>query len=264
LNTAGTQLGSGQRLLQEASRAATQEVQHYCLASRLVTEATESCKQVEATLAAIGKRLQELIEARKTCRAQLVELRNLADRIGRLLQSSTADRPQANEQYRTAAGALERLEGEARIHRPDWPRLAARVREIQTDFEKAEKTAKEDFKLAEQAANEVSEAERAIRHARAFDEFGFEADVGAAKRHLAEAERRLQLQEYEEAVRAADQAERDARRALDEVKAKADRHREEQEAQRRAAAAQSLMAASPQPALQAEAEEPQQSMQREF
>jgi hypothetical protein len=262
LNTAVTQLGSSQRLLQEAARAATQEVQQYCLASRLVTEAAESCKQVEATLAAIGKRLGELVEARKTCRAQLAELRNFGDRVGRLLQSSSADRLQANEQYRAAATALERLEGDARMQRADWTRLATRAREIQTDFEKAEKTAREDFKLADQATNEISEAERAIRHARTFDEFGFEADVSAAKRHLAEAERRLQSQEYEEAIRAADHAERDARRALDEVKAKADRQREELEAHRPAAAAQSLMAA-PQPVLQAEADEPQRSTQRE-
>jgi chromosome segregation ATPase len=220
-------LGNAEHYLNEAIRCATAETQHYVKGAKLLEQSAENHKHVDAELQAIAKRLKELIDLRSACQTQLNHLRTHADRVGHLLSSNTADRASANERYRGARLALDRLLEDSRSPRPDWTRMSTRARDVESDLSRAEQLAKEDIKLAEQATGEIAETERVIREARSFREHGFTPDLGAAESELAQARGSLMSQGYEEAIRLANAAEQMARTAHQECRARALRYQQE-------------------------------------
>jgi hypothetical protein len=240
LNVAGN-VSQAQTVLETAERCVTEAVQHvatnvqrFVLAGKLLDQATEHHQQAEAKFKALGTRLHELVELRAACQAQLGQLRSRAERVGQMLQSGSTDRVLANERYRAAREALDRLNDECRQSRPDWTRLTARVREIDADFDRVEQLAKEDQQLSQQAASALADAEKAIREARAFRDQDITADVSAAESQLSQSQGSLRTQGYEEAIRLANAAGQSARDALRDATSRAQRRQQELESQRRA------------------------------
>jgi hypothetical protein len=234
----------------EAADQAAANVQHYSQAAKLLDKATDNQKHAEAELTAVGNRLRELIETRAAFQTQLVQLRSRCDRLRQLLQSTQADRILANERYRAARLALDRLVEDSHLQRPDWTRLTSRVREIDVDLERTEQLAKQDIQLAQQAAAEIAETERVISQARSFGDQGVVADVTAAEAQLSQARGCLTAQGYEESIRLANAAEQMARSAHQDAIVRAQRRQQELESQRRA----EQVAEIPRPLLKAEAE----------
>ena len=231
-------------------------MQHFVRAGKLLDQAAGSHQHVQTELAAVGKRLRELVEMRAAFQAQLSQLSGKSERVRQLLQSSTADRALANERYRSARTALDGLAGDSRQLRPDWARLTSLLRGIDADLDRVEKLAKEDIQLAQQAAAEIAETARVIGEARAFYDGGMTPDVSAAESQLSQARGCLAAQGYEEAIRLANAAEQMARAAHQDAIFRAQRLQQELEAQRRAQEA----AAAPGMMLPAEAEPPQQQL----
>jgi hypothetical protein len=234
LSKAQSCLASAQQQSAAAEQQASTDVQNYLQAGRLLAQAAENQKLAENALTAIGQKLRELVEVRIKCQSQIGELRVHADRVARLLHSNTADRVRANERFRSANAALERLVQDTRMPRPDWPRLSTNLRDVHSDLERAEKMAREDLQLAQQAAAEISETETLLREARTFQELGFTPDLHSAEAQLAKARSLLSAQEYEETIRVANAAEQAVREARQLAMAQAQRRRQELEAQRRA------------------------------
>lgn len=231
---AQTCLVAAERYADQAASDAASNVQCYLRASKLLNQATDNHKHAAAELAAVGKRLRELIELRAACQAQFNQLCTRSDRVNHLLQSSSADRALANERFRAARLSLDRLVDDSRQPRPDWTRLTTLAREIESDLDRAEQLAKEDVQLAQHATAEIAETERVIQDARSFCGYGFTPDVSAAESQLAQARGCLTSQGYEEAIRLANAAEQMARAADQDAISRAQRRQQELESQRRA------------------------------
>jgi hypothetical protein len=214
-------------------------------------------KQAEQALAAIGRRLCELVEIRGQCQKRVNQIVAKADSVGQLLRSSTADRVPANERFRSAHAALQAILDETRMTRPDWQPLLPRLDAIESDLKRAEQLAHDDRKVADQAATEIAEAEAAVRQAASYGQVGIRADVASAEGHLSQARVSLAAQDYEEAVRLANTTERAAREALNIAKSNVARRKQEMEAQRRPQMAlPHTTAPQESPILQAEADDP--------
>ena len=164
-------------------------------------------------------------------------------RVERFLQSNTADRPRANQRLQAARQELGVLLGYETSGLRDWRDLQKRLDGVAADLQKAEQWAQEDIRIAQQAAAEIREAERAIDAASSFYEQGASADVSTAKSHLEQARRELLAQAYEQAIQKADQAELAARQSLAEAQSRADQRRRQRELEqrRRAAAATAVL-----------------------
>jgi hypothetical protein len=245
---APTALAAAEQYMAEASRCASADVQHYQRAAKLLDQAAANHKQSDTEVKAVGLRLKELIDVRSACQSHLGRLRTQSDRVSHLLVSNTTDRASANERFRGARLALDRLFEDSRSQRPDWTRLTTRVKEIEADLARAEQLAKEDLQLSQQAAAEIAETEKVIREAKAFCEHGITTDVTAAESELAQARGSMLSQGYEEAIRLANAAEQMARAAHQESRARALRRQQELESIR--AAEQAAIA---RPIMQAEA-----------
>jgi hypothetical protein len=262
LSKAQAFLAAAQQSAETAERQAAADVQHYFQASRLLTQAAENQKLAETALTGIGQKLRELVELRIQCQTQIGQLRVQAESVARLLQANTADRVRANERFKSASAALDGLVQNSRLPRPDWSQLTATVREIQSDFSRAEQLAREDIQLAQQAAAEVTETEGVIREARTFHELGFTPELGTAETQLTRARAHLSAQEYEEAIRTANAAEQAAREARNLAMAQAQRRQQEIDAQRRAEEAARAASQTPRPHLDSEPIEPLLERQR--
>jgi len=238
-------LTAAQQQLEQAARHAAADAQQFLQAAEVLDQVARQHQHANAELTAVGKRRQELVELRGACQTQIDQLRGQADRVQHLLVSSQADRAAANERFRSARFALDRLIEDSRLPRPDWTRLTDRAREIQGDLERAEQMADEDRQLQQQAAAEIAETETVLRAARAFREHGFTPDLSAAEAQLAQARGGLAAQTYEEAIRLANAAEQLARAAHQESLARAQRRQQELEAQMRTAQAAQLTGADP-------------------
>jgi len=166
-----------------------------------------------------------------------------------LLRANTADRPRSNQRYQAAAQILDETARESTLSRPDWERLLGRLAEARSGLDAAEQLAREDIRLAEQAAAEIAEAEREIRRARSYYNLGFSANVAPAEAKLREARQLMQSQAYEQIVQLAAAARQAARLAYDTAVRQAeqrqmelDQERQRQEARRRQAESAALAA----------------------
>jgi hypothetical protein len=207
--------------LDEAASLAASNVQHYCRAAELVGEADKRRMDALGLAAAIERRLNDLVELRRRCREQLDALRRRLNQLDDSLRRSVADRAGANDRCREAARLLGEVRSEAERVRPDWPRIEPRLAEIGKTIDEAERLAQEDARLAQQASDSAAKAQRQIDQAGAFANLGCTADLAESRRLLEEANRRLQHQEYEDAMRQATAAEQEARRALADAERRA-------------------------------------------
>jgi chromosome segregation ATPase len=220
--------------LNQAALLTAAHVQHYQKAAGLVDQAEQQQSQAHTLLAAIERRLNELTELRRRCRDEWDALRRRSDTLSDILRRSFADRAQTNDRCREAIRLLTEWRSEAERSRADWQRLETRLKEVAKAVQDAEQRAQEDERLSRQAADALAAAQRQVQQSQAFSRHGFSADLASAQRTLDDAQRRLQAQNYEDAVRLANRAEQEARQAL----ADAERRANERQAQTAAAAAQ--------------------------
>jgi hypothetical protein len=184
------------------------------------------------------QRATEDVRSHQEFRDRLQTVRAESQRVEQLLRSTTADRPRANQRFQTAASELAVLADHANTGQRDWQNLLRRLEQVAADLQRADAWAREDVRLAQQAAAELREAEHEIDAAGSFFVQGIAADVRRAQGMLAEARQRYQAQDYEQAIQLADQAELTARQAAAEAQQRAEQRRlaRELEQRRRAAA----------------------------
>ena len=184
------------------------------------------------------QRATEDVRSHQEFRDRLQTVRAESQRVEQLLRSTTADRPRANQRFQTAASELALLADHANTGQRDWQNLLRRLEQVAADLQRADAWAREDVRLAQQAAAELREAEHEIDAAGSFFVQGIAADVRRAQGMLAEARQRYQAQDYEQAIQLADQAELTARQAAAEAQQRAEQRRlaRELEQRRRAAA----------------------------
>jgi hypothetical protein len=155
------------------------------------------------------RRGQEDVEGFRRVSQKIGQVRQKAQEVGALLRQEDKDRPPANQRYRAAVDALAQLDG-GNTAPGDWDRLLKRLGEIEGNLDRADALAHEDISLANGAIAEISEADRAIRSARAFYESGVTVDVSEAEARITRARGALATQSYEQAIELANAAERAA------------------------------------------------------
>jgi len=121
--------------------------------------------------------------------------------------------------------------------RGESTRLLEQVRGAAADLEQAEQMAREDIRLAGQAAAELAEARRSIQQSRAYFAMGVTIDPSAAEAELMQAEQLLDAQDYEQAIRRGGAAIQAMRQAQNFAAQQAQRRQMEQEAELRRRAA---------------------------
>ncbi len=208
--------------------------QHYMRARAALEAAARMSDHADQLLDALSHRLTELRALRGKCEAELGKCQSDARRVDHLLRTHTEDRPRAALRLRSAVALLDQLLADSRLVPADWVRISSRLGEVQADLARAEQYAREDIQLAQQAASEILETERALRSARGATHFGFGADLSAAQLQLQQAQARLSSQDYEESIALANAAEHAARAALHAAAEQARWHQLEQERLRRA------------------------------
>jgi hypothetical protein len=148
-----------------------------------------------------------------------------ANSVGALLSRATADRAPANRRYNEAVRLLQHITGDGGKRQPDWKELCRRLKDVDTNLDKAQRLANEDIRLARQAAAEIADAERELRSATSFYSQGVSADTHSAKNILQNAKRNYASLDFEGTIREANRAEREARDALNEAESEANRKR---------------------------------------
>lgn len=230
--------------MDEAASLASPEAQHYLRAATVVERARGQRAEAEALLTAVARRLEDLVAMRRKRRDELSELRRRVDRLAESLQRSGADRVRSNERCREAVRLVGEAADLAERPRADWRRIEEMVEEIGKLTTEAERLAQEDFQLARQAADEIEDARRECQTARGFRRLGIGADTASAERLVDEAQRQLDAQDYEAAIRLAARAEQEARQALAEAQRRASQQEAELDEQRRREAAVAKVAGS--------------------
>ena len=219
-------------LLDQAT-AAVQEHQQYFQAAHALHQIERQCGEADLLIGEVGQRLQQLEAERDQCRAQLQQLREAAIRLGDQLRQQTADRPLANQRYQAALQALEELNGLTAAGQADWHDLASRLEFVRADLRTAQGLFQEDLRMAQQAEQEIAEADRELQRARSYNQSGITADTTAAQEQLADARQRLAAHDYEGTIEAANAAERAARMAWGEAERQANEVRRQADWQRR-------------------------------
>lgn len=186
-----------------------------------------------ALLADVKQQGDAQIQAYQQLTSRWSRVRARAKEVGRLLESNEHDRPRANQRYRDAAQALDRIESSLQATGGDWAALSEAMNSAEYELNEAERLAKEDIALGRQAGEEILDAEREIRRARGFCQYGITANVQAAVRQLQEAEDQLARQDFEKAIALANAARSGAREAVQFAQREADRRRMRMDERRR-------------------------------
>lgn len=198
------------------------------------TELAQGVAAIRSSLADIKQQGEAQIQSYQQLTARWGQVRARAKEIGQLLDTNEHDRPRANQRYRDATQDLDRIEASAQVPGSDWTSLTEAMNEAERDLNEAERLAREDIALGRQAGEEILSAEREIRRARGFVQYGVTANIQAASRQLNEAEAMLNRQEYERSIELANAARAGAREALLFAQREADRRRMQMDQRRRA------------------------------
>ena len=94
-------------------------------------------------------------------------------------QSQRIHRLAANQRYQSAADLLDQVSIDLDSPRGESARLLDQVRGAMADLEQAERMAREDIQLAQQAMAELAEARRAIDGSRSYFAMGVGAEARA-------------------------------------------------------------------------------------
>ena len=202
------------QLLREAAKNGSDDVQFYLTAAEQYERAQNHQNETASLIAAVEQRLSDLEALRDRARNEIQSVTRLGDEIRSLLASSEADRPAANQRLHHAQAALSQSSHRAQATKVDWQDILDEVDFARTEFEMAANMAREDMRLEMQARNEIAEADREIRVASSYYKLGFRADVSSANNAAVQAHASWQSQDYERAIRLANQAVASAREAL--------------------------------------------------
>jgi hypothetical protein len=134
------------------------------------------------------------------------EVRQKASRVYALLASHSEDRVAANEHYRSAANALDRIGVALNQPRGASATLLQQLRDADADLDESERLAREDIRLAAQAQSMISDGAQAIDQARSYAGMGIAADTSSAEYQLVQAQNLLQSQNYEQSIHSAGSA----------------------------------------------------------
>ncbi len=232
-STASAAVLDGNTVLSDATLAGSDTVQYY----QKATEALRRLKQLQSDttilIASGDQRLQQLRQLRSTTTAELNRLQQERNRVASLLQSSGADRAAANRRFRDAESALQEQIQAAARSRADWPQIVESLKSVGHEFSTAEQMAREDIRLAEQAAQEIMNAQRELRQAESFFRSGYKADVTAIRPQLQAAQQALNSQEYERAIQLANTVVSVSRQELRQAQSAADATEQRRELERR-------------------------------
>jgi hypothetical protein len=232
----------GEAVAPEALQALDQTVAAYRELTGLMAQRRpdwpEICRRIDIVgqgAATALRQAREDVESHRRFLEQLDQVKQRAEAVGSLLQQEDKDRPPANQRYRAAMADLAALEsgsgnGAGADHQ--WERGLRRIADIEGSLKWAEELARKDITQAHGAIAAITEAERIIRAARTYYEYGITVDVSAAEDHLARARGALATQAYEQAIEHADAAERAARDAHEAAAAEALRRRRQVERDR--------------------------------
>jgi hypothetical protein len=227
LSSAREMVATMSELLDQAEEAINLKTQHYIRARRLIEEVQGRETEVSATIAAVAERRQHLDKQRDDCKDRIGKIESDADRIGRMLAESRADRDLCNNRYRMARDRVQDIVRSTQLEPTDWPYVATKVEECGNDFERVEELFRQDLELQRQAQSEIAQSEKEIRKARSFYRAGVSADLSRASGILLDASRALSNQDYERAVRHANEAQQAARDALTNARSKMERRQRE-------------------------------------
>lgn len=208
-------------LLQEAARNGTDDVQLYITASSQYERIQHLQIETASLLAAVEQRWGDLQSLRQRTRLELQNASRTCSQVGQQLTSNTADRPAANRRFHDGELVLKRAGELALATKVDWQDVLNQVNHASREFETAMTMAQEDVRLATQASREIASAEREVRSAASFYRHGFQADTSQAASEIAQAQAALGPQDYERAIRMANQAAASAREALREAENRA-------------------------------------------
>jgi uncharacterized membrane protein YgcG len=206
--------------------ATTDERPDWPALARELAEAAEGLAIAEERAEADVKAYQEVL-------ARFEHARERAETVGAMLQRERADRPAANQRYRTGIEAIGRVSEAMRSARGGWDRILATLKDAVADIDRAEGMAQEDIRLAQQAESEFGQAARSLRQAQAFVSLGVTADAAEADRTLQQAGRAYKQLEYEQAIRLANAADKSAREALHAAESEVGRRQWQLDAARR-------------------------------
>ncbi len=219
--------------LTEAITLSDSENQKYLFAARTFRHAELRLNAARQSLAAVGLRLNDLVQLRDQVTTEHKALKQHETRVDRLLSTNVADRPAANRKFQQAHEALGMFDTVDPLN-ADWPLLREHMQNAARLLAASEELARADIQLKAQANREIDDADREIKEARRFYREGCSADTTVAAYKLSEAKSALKRQQYVEAIRLADQSESSARGELATAKAAANRVRRDRERSRRA------------------------------
>ena len=126
----------------------------------------------------------------------------------------------------------EQIEAAARS-RVAWPRIVESLKTVGHEFSAAEHMAQEDIRLAEQATQEILNAQRELRQAESFYRSGYKAVVTTVRPQLQAVQQALNSQEYERAIQLANSVVSTSREALRQAQSAADATEQRRERERR-------------------------------
>lgn len=223
----------GRRLLEEARTAADPARQHFFRAVAALEEAERQATWAAACLIAIHERREELDGLARGLRERLDASHHATRALATTLERQRTDRPRAHERFREAERLVERASDLLRAGQPDPREIDRMIDAAGMAIARGEELAAEDERLAQQATADIDEADGVLRRAAAWYAEGVRADVRSAKAALDSSRRLLAESRYEDALRAAADASRQARLAYATATAEAERRRERREAERR-------------------------------
>ena len=228
-------LSRARAMIAEAQDAARPDRQHYFRAMALVEEAVRQEDWVERCQTAVDQRRGELEALRASLPQRCTGVGQRVGTLVRRLDSQATDRVRANEQCQLADRLIEVARRGLAVQRPDLPKAGQVIDAAEAATVSAERLADDDERLARQAFDEIETADRELRKAAGWYAEGVKPDVRTASAALDNAKGLLTRQSYEEAIRAASEAQRLAREALAAASDEATRRRRasQLEAQRR-------------------------------
>ena len=228
-------LSRARAMIAEARDAARPERQHYFRAMALAEEAVRQEDWVERCQAAVDERRGELDALRASLPQRCTGVGQRVGTLVRRLDGQRTDRVRANEQCQLADRLIEVARRGLAVQRPDLPKAGQVIDAAEAAAVSAERLADDDERLARQAFDGIEAADRDLRKAAGWYAEGVKPDVRAATSALENAKGLLSRQAYEDAIRSASEAQRQAREALAAASDEAARRRRasQLEAQRR-------------------------------
>ena len=223
----------GHTILSDATLAGSDAVQHYQKAAEALRQLKQMQNDNTLLIASGDQRLQQLRRLRSETTAEQNQLQQDRNRIASLLQSSRADRAAANRRFQDAESRLQEQIQAAARSRADWPQIIESLKSVRHEFSTAERMAQDDIRLAEQATQEILNAQRELRQAESFYRSGFRADVTAVRLQLPAAQKALDSQQYERAIELANSVISASRQELRQAQSAADAAEQRREQERR-------------------------------